>query len=143
MDTITLGDVEVARVYEHQGVRLPREFVFPGSDPALWRGDPRWVEQDFWDAGTDELLFNMQTWVLRSEGRTILVDTGIGDSKERPGDPVLHHRESDFLANLAAVGVAPEDVDVVVCTHVHGDHVGWNTRLVDGEWIPTFGNAPT
>jgi len=49
----------------------------------------------------------MQTWVLRSEGRTILVDTGIGDSKERPGDPVLHHRKSDFLANLAAVGVHP------------------------------------
>ena len=141
MDTITLGDVEVARVYEHQGIRLPREFVFPDSDPELWRGDERRVEQDFWDSGTDELLFNMQTWVLRSEGRTILVDTGIGDSKERPGDPVLHHRESDFLANLAAVGVSPEDVDVVVCTHVHGDHVGWNTRLVDGEWIPTFGNA--
>jgi len=141
MDTITLGDVEVARVYEHQGIRLPREFVFPDSDPELWRGDPRWVERDFWDSDTDELFFNMQTWVLRSEGRTILVDTGIGDSKERPGDPVLHQRKSDFLANLAAVGVAPEDVDVVVCTHVHGDHVGWNTRLVDGDWRPTFGNA--
>jgi len=78
--------------------------------------------------------------VLRSEGRTILIDTGAGNHKERPGS-VWHHRNTAYLDNLARAGMRPEDVDIVVNTHLHDDHVGWNTTLVDGEWVPTFPNA--
>ncbi|HEX4247435.1 MAG TPA: MBL fold metallo-hydrolase [Pseudonocardia sp.] len=141
MSSITLGNVEITRVFELPQIPLPRAFVFPDTDPELWRRNADWLEPEYFDAGADAVPFSMQTWVLRSEGRTILVDTGIGNAKPRPADPALNELDTPYLAELAAAGVAPEDVDVVVCTHVHGDHVGWNTRLVDGAWVPTFGNA--
>lgn len=78
--------------------------------------------------------------MLRSEGRTILVDTGGGNHKARPGMP-WDRLETDFLGNLARAGVRPEDVDLVVNTHLHADHVGWNTRLDGEDWVPTFPNA--
>ncbi len=85
----------------------------------------------------------LQSWVLRSGGRTVLVDTGVGDGRERPAAPLFHRRRDDLLGGLERAGVRPEDVDVVVNTHLHADHVGWNTRPGDapGEWVPAFPNA--
>jgi glyoxylase-like metal-dependent hydrolase (beta-lactamase superfamily II) len=83
----------------------------------------------------------MQTWVLLSDGRTILVDTGVGNDKARPAVDVWDHLNLDYRGALDAAGVRPEDVDLVVNTHLHVDHVGWNTVLRDGEWVPTFPNA--
>ena len=83
----------------------------------------------------------MQTWVVRVDGRTVLIDTAIGNDKERPYIPSWSHLDSDFLTRLAAVGVLPGDVDVVVNTHLHPDHVGWNTVLQKRKWTPTFPNA--
>jgi glyoxylase-like metal-dependent hydrolase (beta-lactamase superfamily II) len=141
MDTITLGDVEISRVFERRVTRMPRVVVFPDTDPELWRRNAGWLEPDFFDAGADDVVFSMQTWVLRSEGRTILVDTGVGNGKERPAMPAFHRLDTDFLDSLSAAGVRPDDVDLVVCTHVHGDHVGWNTYRSGDEWLPTFRNA--
>ncbi|HEY2202852.1 MAG TPA: MBL fold metallo-hydrolase [Pseudonocardia sp.] len=140
-DTITLGDVQITRVFEQRHLGLPRQFVFPDVDEQLWRRNEDWLAPEFWDTGADEMVAALQTWVLRSEGATILVDTGAGNDKERPGMPVFDHLDTAYLDNLAAAGVRPEDVDLVVTTHVHGDHVGWNTRRVDGTWVPTFPNA--
>jgi glyoxylase-like metal-dependent hydrolase (beta-lactamase superfamily II) len=67
-----------------------------------------------------------------------LLDACTGNSKERPLIPEFDHQHRPFLANLTAAGFAPETIDTVVCTHLHVDHVGWNTRLVDGAWVPTF-----
>ncbi|MGW4759857.1 MBL fold metallo-hydrolase [Streptomyces chartreusis] len=83
----------------------------------------------------------MRPWLLRSEGRTILVDTGVGNDKSRPAVPAWDHLKLDYLGTLARAGGRPEDVDLVVNTHPHVDHVGRNTRLVDGAWLPTFPNA--
>jgi glyoxylase-like metal-dependent hydrolase (beta-lactamase superfamily II) len=83
----------------------------------------------------------MQTWVIEVDGLTVLVDTGVGDGRERPSIPVLNDLETGFLAALAGAGFHPDDVDVVVNTHLHTDHVGWNTRSRDGQWVPTFPNA--
>ncbi|MBT2384933.1 MBL fold metallo-hydrolase [Streptomyces sp. ISL-11] len=141
MQTITLGEVEITRVVEWHAPVAPTPAIFPASTPRMWKENESWLAPDFWVPGTDELVANVQTWVLRSEGRTILIDTGVGDDKERPDMPVWSHMRSGFLDRLAAAGVRPEDVDVVVNTHVHSDHVGWNTRLVDGAWVPTFPNA--
>lgn len=95
---------------------------------------PRWADT----AG--DLRFWTQTFVVRSEGKTILVDTCLGNDKERK-NPAYHRLQTPFLDRLAVIGVQPEDVDFVVCTHLHFDHVGWNTRLCEGRWVPTFPRA--
>jgi glyoxylase-like metal-dependent hydrolase (beta-lactamase superfamily II) len=141
MDSITLGDVEIVPVTEVAELRLPRDAIFPDRDEAEWRANEHWLAPRFWEPSADLLVAAVRTWVLRSEGRTILVDTGIGNHKQRPGNPPFHMLHTGFLDNLAAAGVRPDDVDLVVCTHVHGDHVGWNTQLVDCDWVPTFRNA--
>ena len=142
MSEIVLGDVTVTRVMEYYGsVRLSPQEFFPESTDDMWRRNEDWLAPDFYDPGHDDCVSAIQTWVLRSEGRTILVDTGVGNHKERPHAPVWHHLDTDFLGNLARAGVAPEDVDVVINTHLHIDHVGWNTYLDDGNWISTFPNA--
>ncbi|MGA5134727.1 MBL fold metallo-hydrolase [Streptomyces olivoreticuli] len=141
MQTITLGGVEISRVVEWHGPFSPTATVFPSATPRMWKENESWLTPDFWQPEHDALFVNVQTWVLRSEGRTVLVDTGLGNDKERPHIPGWSRLRTDYLDRLAAVGVRPEDVDVVVNTHLHSDHVGWNTRLVDGEWVPTFPRA--
>ncbi|MFE0104561.1 MBL fold metallo-hydrolase [Streptomyces sp. NPDC059009] len=139
---ITLGDVTVTRIKEFYGsVGLaPRQF-FPDSPDGSWDEHRDWLAPDFWNPGTDECRTAIQSWLLRSEGRTILVDTGVGNHKDRPYVPVWSRLDTDYLDNLAAAGVRPEDVDIVVNTHLHIDHVGWNTRLDGTTWVPTFPNA--
>lgn len=143
METITLGHVEVVRVEETHGpVGLTAEQFIPDVPAATWQDHESMLVPDHVDPGDRLALVAMQSWVLRSEGRTILVDTGVGNGKNRPLVPVWHERTaSTFLTNLERAGVRPEDVDLVVNTHLHVDHVGWNTRLVDGEWVPTFPRA--
>ncbi|MFI9201238.1 MBL fold metallo-hydrolase [Streptomyces sp. NPDC053048] len=141
MQTITLGGVDITRVVEMHAPVAPVADIFPTATPRMWREHESWLAPDFWNPRTDDFIANAQTWVLRSEGRTILVDTGLGNDKDRPHMPAWSGLRTDFLDRLRAAGVRPEDVDVVVNTHVHADHVGWNTRLVDGEWVPTFPRA--
>jgi glyoxylase-like metal-dependent hydrolase (beta-lactamase superfamily II) len=135
MDTITLGDVEITRVIERHGEFGPLHTFVPGvPDPA-----PSWLAPEHHDPATDGMIAAAQTWVLRSAGRTILVDTGVGNDRVRT-NPVFAGWHTDFLERLSKV-VDPADVDLVVNTHVHADHVGWNTHDVGGEWAPTFPNA--
>ncbi|MGW0117747.1 MBL fold metallo-hydrolase [Streptomyces sp. NPDC003327] len=141
---MVLGDVEILRVVEWQGAfRTARDLV-PSVAAETWKENEEWLAPDHWEPATDRTVMALQTWVLRSAGRTVLVDTGVGNGRERPGAPEYHHWQGDFLGLLERAGVRPEDVDVVVNTHLHADHVGWNTRAADGEpgeWVPTFPNA--
>jgi glyoxylase-like metal-dependent hydrolase (beta-lactamase superfamily II) len=85
---------------------------------------------------------SLHSYVIRTTHHTILVDTCVGNDKHRPDTKTWHMRDDGrFLSDLAALGVAAETVDFVLCTHLHVDHVGWNTRLEDGRWVPTFPNA--
>ena len=79
--------------------------------------------------------------VIESGGRRILVDTCVGNDKVRPTIPGWDRRQGRFLADLAEAGFPAESIDTVLCTHLHVDHVGWNTRLEQGRWVPTFANA--
>lgn len=139
--SIVLGDVEVIRVVEWQGAFAPARGLVPESGAEVWKVNEDWLAPDHWEPDGDRAVMALQTWVLRSGGRTVLVDTGVGNGRERPGSARFHHWQGDFLGGLARAGVRPEDVDVVVNTHVHGDHVGWNTVGADGGWEPTFPNA--
>lgn len=141
MDEIVLGDVTITRVMEYFGsVGMAPEAFFPGSSEGAWREREDWLAPDFFDPEANVFVAATQTWVLRSAGRTILVDTGAGNHKERLA-PVWNGLNTGYLDNLARAGVRPEDVDLVINTHLHVDHVGWNTYLDDGVWTPTFPNA--
>jgi glyoxylase-like metal-dependent hydrolase (beta-lactamase superfamily II) len=142
MEQLTLGDVTVTRIKEFYGsVEMTPGQFFPDHPEGAAEEHRGLLAPDFWDPATGECQSAIQSWLLRSEGRTILVDTGVGNHKERPYAPVWSRRDTAYLDNLAAAGVRPEDVDVVVNTHLHIDHVGWNTRLDGRAWVPTFPNA--
>lgn len=141
MQSITLGDVEVTRVLEFHGRAMAVDEFFPEIPAEEFEAERSWLDPDFWSPADNGFVSAVQTWVLRSAGRTILVDTGVGNHKERPYSPHWRHLNTDYLGNLARAGVRPEDVDIVVNTHLHVDHVGWNTRLVGRDWVPTFPNA--
>ena len=138
---ITLGSVTVTRVEEMHGPIMPAEQFFPGLPEQAWKEQREMLVPDH--VGADDTMVHaaMQTWVLRSGGRTILVDTAIGNDKARPAVEAWDHLHLDYLGNLARADVRPEDVDLVINTHLHTDHIGWNTRLADGDWVPTFPNA--
>ncbi|GAA4886760.1 MBL fold metallo-hydrolase [Saccharopolyspora cebuensis] len=142
MHEIVLGDVTITRIVEYYGsVGMAPGTFFPESPAESWRDGEHWLAPDFLDPATGTVVAAAQTWLLRREGRTILVDTGAGNDKERPHAPVWSRLDTDFLGRLAAAGVRPEDVDLVINTHLHVDHVGWNTRLDGRTWVPTFPNA--
>ena len=142
MEQINLGDVTITRVWEYYGpVDMTPDTFFPESPSEVWDDGASWLAPHFLDPETNIVNSAIQTWLLRSEGKTILVDTGVGNHKERPYSPVWSHLDTDFLANLARAGVTPEDVDIVINTHLHVDHVGWNTFLDGRHWVPTFPNA--
>ena len=140
MDTIHLGDIRIDRVVEFDQLSVPTTVMLPDSTvPDIakhreWMG-PRLLD----DQG--EMRMHIQTYVIRTLQHTILVDTGVGNNKPRPKLPAWDQYQGTYLNDLGRIGVRPESVDYVVCTHLHIDHVGWNTQFIDGKWVPTFPNA--
>lgn len=137
----TIGDTTVSRIVEFQGPIFPPEFLFPDADDETLRANADWLQPAFIDPQSSNLIMSFHSFVVRTPRHTILVDTCLGNHKHRPQRDFWHMRDGPYLADLAAMGIAPEDVDFVMCTHLHVDHVGWNTRLIDGRWVPTFPNA--
>jgi glyoxylase-like metal-dependent hydrolase (beta-lactamase superfamily II) len=137
-----IGDAEILTVVDDDGFALPLGFLFPGAEIAAIEPERATLAPDHvdYDAGTVRLA--LQSHVVRADGLTILVDTCVGEHKERPRRAPWHRRAATgYLERLARLGVAPQAVDVVLCTHLHADHIGWNTRLEDGHWVPTFPRA--
>lgn len=141
MDHWQVGRARVHRVEEWSGSFLTPQLLFAGFDADAYAACKGEVPADYLDAGTDAIQARLQSWVVEVGGRRLLIDTGAGNDKVRPGIPLFGGLQTPFLARLAAAGFRPEDIDVVVCTHLHVDHVGWNTQLKDGNWVPTFPNA--
>ena len=140
MQTMVLGNVKISRLVEWSGPFAPVGVLFPSMPEDLWQQNRSWLEPDFWEGDSGIYQAYMQSWLLQTPDRTVVVDTGIGNHKQRD-EAVFHDRDGDFLEQLAVLGVRPEDVDTVVNTHLHIDHIGWNTVLDDDEWVPTFPNA--
>lgn len=137
----TVGDAIITSIPESETPTSPR-FLFDGlskqdildrAEAAPWLR-PHFVSDDGY------LLQKVHCVVIDVDDTRIAVDTCIGNDKQR-ANPGWHQLQGPFLDDLAAAGYPPESIDQVVCTHLHVDHVGWNTRLVDGEWVPTFPNA--
>jgi glyoxylase-like metal-dependent hydrolase (beta-lactamase superfamily II) len=141
MTTIQLGPVSIARVVEIPRSTYPTAQMLPDSTPEAIARHHGWLKPDFWDDASGDLGSRIQTFVVRTPEHTVLIDTGVGNDKMRTANPLWNQRQSSYLDDLRAAGVAPEQVDYVLCTHLHVDHVGWNTRLVEGRWVPTFPRA--
>jgi glyoxylase-like metal-dependent hydrolase (beta-lactamase superfamily II) len=138
-DRVQLGAATVTRVVEWQfdvGTAL-----FAETPPEAWQENADLLVPTFLDPETQRWRVMMQSWVITVDGLTVVVDTGVGNDRERPHMPGLANLSTDFPAALERAEVDPKDVDVVINTHLHTDHVGWNTSLVDGQWVPTFPNA--
>jgi len=135
-----IGDYTIDRVVELECAPFQAREFFPDlTDNMLQRCRvelPRGTITD-----DNMLAMSFHSYVLRTGRHTILIDTCCGNDKERPARQMFHKLNTNFMGRLAAAGVRPEQVDYVMCTHLHWDHVGWNTQLVDGSWVPTFPNA--
>ena len=136
--TWQVGGVKITRVAELAGRPFPGTFMFPACTPEMVLRHA-WLQPHF--ARDDgRLLGSIHSFVIESGARRIIVDTCVGNDKARNIDAwnLLHE---PFLEHLAEAGFPAESIDTVLCTHLHVDHVGWNTRLVEGKWVPTFPNA--
>jgi len=135
------GDVRVQRVLEFEQPLLPWPTIFPAATPERVARQQPWLEPRWMEPESGRLVMAFHSFLVTSRGKRILVDTCGGNDKPRPQKPRYHQANWPYLERLAAAGVRPEDIDYVLCTHLHVDHVGWNTRLVDGRWVPTFPKA--
>ncbi|MFE1948407.1 MBL fold metallo-hydrolase [Streptomyces massasporeus] len=134
----TVGDIAVHRVDE---VALPPAtgpWLLPDATPDVVTGQD-WLRPHFADA-EGVLRLDSHSFAFITGGLRVVVDTGIGNGKQR-ANPAWHDLDTDYLERLTAAGFPPESVDLVILTHLHADHVGWNTRRIDGAWVPTFPGA--
>jgi glyoxylase-like metal-dependent hydrolase (beta-lactamase superfamily II) len=123
-----------------EGPFLQPQQLLPDAKAEVIESHKGWLAPHFL-APDGMFIMSIHTYVVRTKHHTILVDTCVGNDKERSMFPDWSRMQGPYLQNLAAMGVKPEQVDYVLCTHLHVDHVGWNTRLVNGKWVPTFPNA--
>lgn len=136
-----IGSTTVTRIEEMIGPLFNPTQFFPDFDPAVFEQHRAWLYPDHVDAASGRIIASMHSWLIETSHHKILIDTCIGDNKERMPYRDWHRMQTPWWSNLKAAGVNPEDIDFVMCTHLHIDHVGWNTCLNDGQWVPTFPNA--
>jgi glyoxylase-like metal-dependent hydrolase (beta-lactamase superfamily II) len=140
--TWRVGGATITRIEEQVGPNDSTAGVFlPDLDRARFEKHLHWLAPAHYDPEHDKLVTSNHSWLIRTGSLTILLDTCAGNHKERPWLPRFHQLNVPFLERLEAAGAKPQDVDIVLCTHLHADHVGWNTRLENGRWVPTFPNA--
>jgi glyoxylase-like metal-dependent hydrolase (beta-lactamase superfamily II) len=139
--TTVIGDMTIHRVVEMQAPFMDALEFLPTLTPELLAENRSWLEPDALDA-QGRLIFCFQSYIVRTPHHTVLIDTCIGNDKNHPMRPTWHMRSDDtYMRGLAASGLSVDDVDYVMCTHLHPDHVGWNTRRANGRWVPTFPKA--
>ena len=115
---------------------------FPALTKELLDENRPWLEPAFLDPAINALVLCIQSFIIKTPHHNILIDACVGNHKSRPTRPFWNMMNSDrFEKALAAVDLGVADIDYVMCTHLHGDHVGWNTRLDNGRWVPTFPKA--
>ena len=136
----TIGAASIERIVESEEPLLDPFELYPDATPEAIAHELHWLAPRFYDPALRLLMIAIQGFVVRSGGKTIVVDTCVGDCKKRLRAR-FDEREWGWLARLERAGVRPDEVDYVVCTHFHVDHVGWNTRLAGGRWVPTFPKA--
>jgi len=140
MKPLQSGSITVRRIVEIERVLFEPTAIFRNATPELVERNKAWLDERFIDGPTGQLVLGMHSYLVQTRSHNILVDTGNGNLKRRR-NAWQHNQRTAYLQNLAALGLRPTDIDVVLCTHLHSDHVGWNTTLSNGQWVPTFPRA--
>jgi len=138
---VSIGDLVVHRIIEQETSFIPALEMLPGLTPEVLTENRSWLQQAGAIDPQDVLILCFQSYVVRTPHHTILVDSCIGNDKPRPRPKWNMKSDDSYMRALAAAGFGVDDIDFVMCTHLHADHVGWNTRLENGRWVPTFPNA--
>jgi glyoxylase-like metal-dependent hydrolase (beta-lactamase superfamily II) len=136
-----VGSVKISRVLEFEMPVLTPDVLYPDITPAHLERNRGWLTPSLLDPASNRLMMAIHSFIIETPTSLILVDTCSGNDKSRPHKQRYHQKSWPYLENLGAAGYQPEDIQYVLCTHLHADHVGWNTRLVGGRWIPVFPNA--
>ncbi|MGI4813070.1 MAG: MBL fold metallo-hydrolase [Janthinobacterium lividum] len=140
LKVLQMEGAEIFRVPEVDKLAYEPAFFFPGpAAEVIGANLPALAPWSVDSAG--KILVNFQSFVIKTRERLIVVDPANGNHKTRPGMVRWNMLDLPFLERFASLGVRPEQVDLVLCSHLHADHVGWNTQLVDGKWVPTFPHA--
>jgi glyoxylase-like metal-dependent hydrolase (beta-lactamase superfamily II) len=136
-----IGDIEVWRILEINAPFIAPEELYPTAGPDVCDIINAHAPNSICPT-TKKLILPIQGFLLKTPSHIILVDSCVGNDKTVPGTPNWNKRSDNrFMAALTAAGVTPADIDYVLCTHLHTDHVGWNTKLENGQWVPTFPKA--
>ncbi len=141
MVEVRLGGATATRIEESYEPNFDAKVFFPDWDPGVVDRHRNWLVPGHYDEPSGFLKLSVHSWLLKVGGKHILIDTCVGNHKSRPHRPKWHLMETNYLGRLKAAGVEPDQIDMVMCTHLHVDHVGWNTKLENGKWVPTFRNA--
>ena len=136
---IQIGDIEVHRIEEL--IIYEPMTLFPDFQPDALQENLNWLAPHYYDPDKAMFPTSIHSWLLKTPQHTILIDTCGGNGKTRPISPRFHMLDTPYLDRLKAAGVTSEQVDYVLLTHLHIDHVGWNTRFEGDRWVPTFPNA--
>jgi glyoxylase-like metal-dependent hydrolase (beta-lactamase superfamily II) len=137
---IALGEFRIDCVEEISGPFFPPSFLQDLPEDALAR-EAHWLIPKHVDAQSGNLINSDHSWVLHTGRHTILIDSCVGNHKNLPAYELFNDLETPYLERLASIGLSPDGIDFVMCTHLHPDHVGWNTRLENGMWVSTFRRA--
>jgi glyoxylase-like metal-dependent hydrolase (beta-lactamase superfamily II) len=139
--TFSRGDIVIDRIVEFEGPFTPALSFLPDLRPEILDEHRSWLVPHALDS-QGNLIFCIQSYVVHTPHHTILIDSCVGNHKDRTSFPAMHMKSDDtYMRALKSAGLTVDDIDFVLCTHLHFDHVGWNTRLADGRWVPTFPNA--
>ncbi len=138
MQPLTIGHVRISCFIEHEIPTRP-SWILPDATPEAVARHREWLAPHFLD-DTGKLCMSIQSFIVETPDMTVLVDTCVGNDKPR-NVPQWNMQRTTFLQDLEVEGFPAETIDVVLCTHLHVDHVGWNTRLENGVWVPTFAQA--
>jgi glyoxylase-like metal-dependent hydrolase (beta-lactamase superfamily II) len=135
-----IGDATVTSLVEYVGPTHAPEATFPGFDLDVFARREAELQPGAWYRSISRFTISIQIWILKRGGEVVIIDTGVGNRKVRPAAR-MHMLNSLVPQWLAAAGAGPESVTHVLMTHLHSDHVGWNTTLEGQRWVPTFPNA--
>jgi len=142
MEQLRVGNVVVASISEVEDCKVEISFLFNDLSLEDMRRNSDWLDTNILDIENHKLGFAFRAYAFKLGNETVLVDACNGNHKQRPTAPWQHNFDRpNFIEELKSAGIAPQDVDYVICTHLHCDHVGWLTQLEDGDWTPTFHNA--